>query len=269
MLYRFLAFIVLNDVWILFLCILAIVWYLAQFLRSQRQLSQSMFYMERDRAAGDRGTAIVYLFLFIGIAGGVIFVNTNLREDIPAVYLEPPTPTPDMIATRLATPETVQQVTPIAQFPTATPLVAPTATLRDPSTADIAPVQVSPTPSPLLEVEPLTEGCTGGIYVTEPQAGDTVVGGVSLFGTADTADFNYYKLEIIGPHTFDQWQFLSGAISAEPVNNAYLGGGDLSTWETGIYQLRLTVVDSANSEVGSCLIQVGVLGVTSEATDDS
>lgn len=266
--YRFLAFIVQNSVWILFLCVLAIVWYFAQLLRSQRQLSQSMFYMERDRAASDRGTAIVYLLLFLGIAAGVIFVNTNLRDDIPAVFLEPPTPTPDLIATRLATPETAQQVTPIAQFPTSTPLVAPTATLRDPSTANLDPIQVTPTRPPALEVEPLTDGCEGSVFVTEPLTGETLMGGVSLFGTADAVDFNYYKLEILGPQTFDQWQFLSGVISADPVNNGYLGGADLSMWETGIYQLRLTVVDSANSEVGVCLIQVGVIGVTPETIDE-
>ncbi len=264
MYYRFLAFIVQNDVWILFLCILAIIWYLAQFLRSQRELSQSMFYMERDRASGARGTAIVYLLIFMGIAGGVVYINTQLRDDIPAIYLEPPTPTPDLIATRLATPDAAQLVTPLAQFPTSTPLVAPTATLRDPSTANIDPIQVTPTRPLALEVEPLIEGCTGSVYITEPVSGATLLGGVSLFGTADAVDFNYYKLEILGPQTFDQWQFLAGAISAESVNNAYLGGADLSTWETGIYQLRLTVVDSANSEVGVCLIQVGVIGVSAD-----
>lgn len=268
MYYRFLAFIVQNDVWILFLCILAILWYLAQFLRSQRELSQSMFYMERDRAFGARGIAIVYLFIFISIAGGVIFVNTNLREGIPAVYLEPPTPTPDLIATRLATPEIAQQVTPLASFPTSTPLVAPTATLRDPSTANIEPIQVTPTRPPTMEVEPLIEGCTGSVLITEPLTGETLLGGVSLFGTADAVDFGYYKLEIIGPHTLDQWQFLSGSISADSVNNGYLGGADLSTWETGIYQLRLTVIDAANSEVGICLIQVGVIGVSVEPSEE-
>ena len=264
MLYRVLAFLVQNGGWIIALCVLAIGWYSVQFVRSQRILARSMFYMERDRASAERTTALLYLLIFAGIGGGTFYVNTNLRDTIPTAYLEPPTPTPDLIATQLATPQTAPQVTPINQFPTPTALVAPTATLRDPSTANRSPIQVTPTRPPTLNVEPFTEGCGGSIFITEPLAGETLLGGVSLFGTADAVDFNYYRIEIIGPETFDQWQFLEGAISADRVNGGYLGGADLSTWETGVYQLRLSVIDSANSEVGSCLIQVGIIGETPE-----
>ena len=188
---RFLAFLVKNDVWILFLCVLGLAWYIFQLRHSRRLLQRSTFLMERERAANDRNTAIVSLFIFAGIIAMVVYVNTNLISSIPQELLDPPTITPDLIATQLATPTVV--ITPRSELPTATPILAPTATLRD-GTINIV-QQAGPTRPPPLDVEPLVEGCDGVAQIRTPKSGITLVNGISILCKADGEAFGYYALD--------------------------------------------------------------------------
>ena len=251
---RVLAFLVINDVWILFLCVLGVVWYILQLMRSRQLLQRSTFYLERERATSDRNTAIFSLLLFLSIIGTVTYVNTNLIASIPRELLDPPTITPDLIATQLATPTVV--ITPRSALPTATPLLAPTATLRDGSLNIVQ--QAGPTRPPPLDVEPLIEGCEAGAQIRSPASGQTLDGGISLFGQAIGENFGAYQLEILGPQTGDEWQSLITGAVADPVADGFLASADFVGWETGIYQVRLTVFSAENEILGSCLIQIGV-----------
>ncbi|MGB1249542.1 MAG: hypothetical protein ACPG8W_02850 [Candidatus Promineifilaceae bacterium] len=251
---RFLAFLVKNDVWILFLCVLGVVWYIFQLLSSRRSLQRSSFRMERERAGNDRNTAVFSLLVFVGIIAMVTYVNTNLASTIPREFLEPPTITPDLIATQLATPTVV--ITPRSALPTATPVLAPTATLRD-GTLNIV-QQTGPTRPAPLQVEPLIEGCGSVARIHSPKSGQTLIGGISIFGQADGESFNFYQLEILGPQTSDTWQSLIPGVVAEPVSDGFLASADFAGWDTGIYQVRLSVFSAENETLGSCLIQVGI-----------
>lgn len=210
--------------------------------------------MERERAASDRNTAIFSLILFLGIIGGVVYVNTTLAATIPRELLDPPTITPDLIATQLATPTVV--ITPRSSLPTATPLLAPTATLRD-GTLNIV-QQAGPTRPPPMDVEPLVEGCAGTAQIRSPESGQTLIDGVSIFGEAQGEAFAYYALDVSGPQTEGEWQSMIAGVVGDPVADGFLGSADFINWETGIYQMRLTVFSAENIPLDSCLIQVGI-----------
>jgi hypothetical protein len=255
MLDRFFVFIYRNDVWILFLCALGIVWYLIQLASRQREYRRSSFLLERERAAADRNASLLMIVLFVGVVGGIIYINTSIVPTLSADLFDPPTPQPDLLATALAAPA-VPAITPRPEIPTATPPLAPTATLRNPGSV---PGGIPQTPTtPAIVVEALETGCGPDIAINEPASGTTVSGGISLFGRATASDFNYYKIEINGPFTNDLWVSLLDGVVNAPVENGFLGSAALTGWTDGVYQIRVTIIDTESNEAGSCLIQIGI-----------
>ena len=257
MLQRFYAFIVLNDVWILFLCALGVIWYLIQWTNRQQEYRRSSFHLERERAANERNSALFYLLTFIGIIGLIGWVNWQVAPTLPAELLMPPTPTLRPVnptqegigLTPRATP------TPRKAFPTPTPIIAATATLRYPAFDNDSAV---PTPIQELVVEAIVEGCTGGVVISDPASGSILSGGISLFGSAESPTFNYYQIDIRGDQTNMEWlSLLDGSVNA-PVPNGFLGSANLYNWQTGIYQIKLSVFNNDETIAGSCLIQIGI-----------
>lgn len=255
MLQRLFVFIVRNDVWMLLLLGVACAWYLLQIALRRRELRRSAFRLERERAVADRNSALLFLALCLALAGGIGYVNRSIRPTLDPALLYPPTPQPDQLATAVAE-AAAPRLTPRPAIPTATPPLVPTATLRNPAAVgDLLPT--TPTAPPLV-VEPFTEGCGPDILISAPTAGNTVAGGVSLFGRARGSDFGYYTIEINGPFTNALWVSLLDNVVQTPVENGFLGNADLTGWTNGVYQIRLTVLGTDEAEQGSCLIQVGI-----------
>lgn len=256
------VFILRNDIWIYFLCALGIFWYGSQYLQARHILQRAVFGLERERGTQKRNTALFFLIVFVGLAGGVYYVNASIAPTLPAELLKPPTPTPNIFATPLSSPTPLG--TAEIRPPEPTPVLVPTITLAS-QPAGIAtqpgstpeatyapagpPTPDGPTPTPFLD-------CTVNLNISQPANGAVVSGLINFTGTASTPNFGYYSLEANGPETAGSWASLLGRTINQPVQDSFLGNVNLSEWADGPYLLRLTAVDANGSETGQCVIQV-------------
>lgn len=262
----FYVFIILNDVWILFLSVAGLFWFGKELLRSRHILRRAMFGLERERGIRLRNNSLAFIILFATIIGIVYYVNAAVRPTLPEALFKPPTPTPDIFATRLASPTPLGTSEVVLPSPTA-PLV-PTITLA--SQAGAAPPlpeatgegetlpTIEPTVPPTPSGPTVTPfiGCNVDLNISEPRNGAAVSGLITFSGTADFPDFLAYELHANGPETNGEWASLLGRPIEQPVREELLGTVNLSQWTPGPYLIRLTAVNTTQSPVGQCVIQV-------------
>ncbi len=267
---RIYVFILRNDVWIVILASLGLIWYISEYIRSRRLLKRAVFGLERERGTELRNRATLFILGLTAVIALILYVNITVAPNLPATLLRPPTPTPNLQRPPLTSP------TPLATTPpTPTPPIAPTITLsgqpaippppnpitnsgditvgaatREPG-ADTA---VSIT-TPLIPPTPFI-GCNLQLTLSEPRNGAVVIGGIEFFGTVNTPDFGGYTLEANGPQTNGQWASLLGRTFTEPVLDSLLGNVNLSQWQPGPYLIRLTAVDANQNPAYQCVIQV-------------
>ncbi len=262
---RFFVYILRNDVWILILCSLGLIYFASQFLQSRKILQRAMFGLEREKGSRMQTTAVFFLFLFGGIMAFVIYVNTTIAPTIPDSAWKPPTPTPNIFATPLSSPTPIG--TPEIRLPEPTPELVPTITLASDAVnsqlspgADNEPVtnltQVPETPTPSGPTPTPFVDCTVDLNISEPINGSVVADVINFSGTADTPNFAYYRLEANGPETDGVWASLLGRDMEQSVRDGFIGNVNLSQWGNGPYLIRLTAVDSNGFTTGQCVIQV-------------
>lgn len=262
----FYVFIILNDVWILILSVAGLFWFGGEFFRSRRNLRRAMFGLERERGNRLRSNSLAFVILFATIIGIVYYVNAQVRPTLPEALFKPPTPTPDIFATPLASPTSLDTPDVLLSSPTA-PLV-PTITLASQAGEASPPPAATgegaelPTEEPTVPPTPSGPtvtpfiGCNVDLNISEPRNGAAVAGLITFNGTADFPDFLYYELAANGPETDGQWASLLGRTIDQPVRDALLGSVNLSQWSPGPYLIRLTAVNTDQSPVGQCVIQV-------------
>ncbi|MEZ4516268.1 MAG: hypothetical protein R3C44_05305 [Chloroflexota bacterium] len=123
---RIYLFLIRNDVWIYIVSAAGLLWYLVELFRSQRQLRQAMFNIERETATRLRNNALSFV-LFSWPSHRHRVLMPALPHPSPEL-LVPPSPTPNIFATPLSSP------TPIGGSEESggadnSPALAPTATL--------------------------------------------------------------------------------------------------------------------------------------------
>jgi len=96
-----------------------------------------------------------------------------------------------------------------------------------------------------------------GARITYPGIGDYLSGVVPFKGSANVANFQYYKLEY-RPVGEQSWQFL--VRFDRPVTNGTLMEWHTDTVPRGEYELRLVVVDRSGNFPKPCVIRVRVSG---------
>jgi LysM repeat protein len=106
----------------------------------------------------------------------------------------------------------------------------------------------STTPPP----PPVKPGCE---HLQWPTAGARLCGVVQAKGTADLANFWYYKLEF-RQDGLDEWHYITGAQT--PVTNGNLGAWDTRSVPDGTYMFRIVVVDKTGNYPPACEIAVQV-----------
>ncbi len=282
---RLYVFLIENRIGIYIVCAIGLFWFISTLVRARTLLRGSVFSIERENAIRLQNTALIVIFVLLALIGMVYYVNAAIRPTLPDDLLVPPTFTPDIFATPLASPTPL--ITAPSVGPTDTPFLVATATLPP----GIAPVtggsaqtrlpqstraenstpgvptatpsnnQTVPTPAavtPSLTSPPAIAGCGPGVNISSPGNGATVSGVIAIQGTANVPDFFFYKLEIAGPETGGNWASLLSSVMQQPVQNSTLGTANLGSWTNGEYTLRLTVVDGTSNEVGSCLIGIRV-----------
>lgn len=123
-------------------------------------------------------------------------------------------------------------------------------------------VAVTPSPTPLILYGVDLSGCTNlHATIKSPTPGQTVQGNVEIRGSADIADFAFWKYELGNPQAADVWVTLKA--SNARVTDGVLGPWDSTTVPPGVYQLRLTVTDSKGNSPKPCVVPIQVLSPSS------
>ncbi|MCP4427444.1 MAG: hypothetical protein GY803_23390 [Chloroflexi bacterium] len=252
------VFLILNDVWIYILSALGLFWFINEYVRSRRILRRAMFGLEWEKGTRLRNNALAFIIIFAAIIGLVFYVNSQVKPTLSEDLFKPPTPTPDIFSTPLSSPTPLGTAEII--LPSPTPPIVPTITLASqPGEPPVAEPPVSePTESPTPPGPTVTPfiGCTFDLNISEPGNGAFVAGAITFSGTADTEDFHHYRLEANGPETNGDWASLLGREVDQPVRDGFLGNVNLSQWANGPYLIKLTAVNTTQSEVGQCVIQI-------------
>jgi hypothetical protein len=97
--------------------------------------------------------------------------------------------------------------------------------------------------------------------LTAPASGERIAAAFEVHGTANIANFAFYKFEISGIGTGGAW--LSLGVGTDPVVDGKLGSFDASAREPGNYAFRLVVVDSAGNFPPPCIVTVTIVQTTS------
>lgn len=259
---RLYVFLIRNDIWIYILCFLGLIWYSSELLRASRSLRRAMFGLERETGLRARNSALVFVLVFALIAGAVAYVNLRIAPTLPAELLKPPTPTPDPFSLPapsefLGSPTPPGSPTsPIAAtvtLPAGLPAVAPD--IATPSFTTTVTV-VAPNPLILPTTTAVVAGCSPTVNVTDPRDGDTVVGTVAFFGSANIPGFAFFDMEISGPQTNDRWASLLGRRVSQRIEDGLLATANLSEWAPGDYQVRLLVTNEDGVLTNQCVFTI-------------
>ena len=121
----------------------------------------------------------------------------------------------------------------------------------------------APGPSPMPGSTPVSPPVTrepGAVCrITSPADGATVSGDVAFYGTAVADEFQFFKLEALGPGTGGSWASLLGRVVHTPVQDGLLGTASLALWEPGAYAVRLVVVDRTGNEVAGYTLNLNLV----------
>jgi hypothetical protein len=220
------------ELWVYLVLALGGLIYIRKFILAWEEMRAAAFGLERESAQArlNQAAGMTVLLLMIGIAvfAVVTFVVPSFPGSNPLL-----TPTLDLLATH-------------------------TATLSAENEADqtvIQTDQVGSVPSP-TEVQVVGEGCVPGqIMISSPQEGAELSDVITIKGTANIANFGFYKYEVARPDD-DVW--LTIQAGREIVTENDLGQWDTRTLTSGDYMLRLVVTDNQGQSLPPCVIQVRV-----------
>ena len=82
-----------------------------------------------------------------------------------------------------------------------------------------------------------------------------IAGQVTIRGTAQIDQFQFYKLEYGLGENPQQWNSI-GDIHRSPVADGALGVWDTAGFPNGVFKLRLTVVDASGNFPAPCEVRV-------------
>lgn len=262
---RLYLFLIRNDVWIYILSSLGLLWFGADLLRTQGTARRAVFSLERETALRARNRSLLIVVLLLTIIGVVAYVNQEIAPDLPPGVLRAPTPTPDPLALPASPPAGTEEAGPTVTSPVAAPTVTlPGGTiLETPAAAPGTPEAGTPDETaPAFTATPpvRVDTCTPRANVTDPPNGAQIEGILNVFGTANTADFGFFELEISGPQTNGRWASLLGRQITQPVVEGFLGGNiNLTQWASGSYLVRLTVGDTDGNITNQCAVDINLV----------
>lgn len=214
------------DLWLYGLCGLVCLFYLRRAWHARQTLAASFFSLEKEVATSQLLRSLggaLFCCLFVG---SIYYVTRYLAPALELPEVLRAEPTPILIPTPIPTP------TPGPP----TSGLAPTATRRI-----VRPVLPTPTPPVTSTPEIMPPSCPDpGAQLTAPGVNQVLHGLVQVRGTAQIADFDYYKFEFRGAGLESEWAFLQR--HDEPVVEGLLGTWDVSMLPNGEYEFRLVVV---------------------------
>ena len=225
---------------------IVLLFFLRRALLARREGARSLFKLEQEQAR-TRYSRSVTISAIILLLIAAVFILSNPVLPGPTPTLEPtPTETSGPLVAATLTPTPLPAtMTPTA---TATPL-RPTRPVRPTDTpsadaTEIPVVSVPACPNP-------------NVRITSPGVNQILQGNVPVRGTANIADFQYYKVEV-GPGSSPkdyEWTVV-GTLHESPVSGGVLETFNSGAYPAGTYTLRLVVVDQTGNYPQPCRVTV-------------
>lgn len=220
---------------------------------AQRDFRETYFELERGLANYRRANAVTALILLIEV--GLIILGIQ-RVVVPTLAAQE-----DEMSQILQPVEDLPFVTPTAQF--RDDVAIDDSGVRDQidATQPFEAIQITPTltPTPVGTIVPNPGeivGCdTPNATLQIPTNGMIVFEPIEVRGTANTDNFAFYRFELRGQSTFDEFAPLQDYTSnAEELTS--LGQFVPTFYEPGEYQFRLNVFDIAGDVKETCMVNI-------------
>jgi hypothetical protein len=242
-----LRFIADYQWWIYGVLGLVLLFYLRRAIVSRQQGVRSIFKLEQEQMhlRYSRSVMVSALILLVMVS---VFMVGNPLSSAPEVT---PEPSPSVTSGPLQAPTLTSTSAPPTITATATATtVPPTSPVRPTATT----VAVVATPVP--QVRPAA--CPDpNRRITAPGINEVVQGNVTVRGTADHPNFDYYKVEV-GPGANPQQWTVVGQLHRAPVRGGVLETFNAGAYPPGVYTLRLVVVDNTGNFPEPCQVTITV-----------
>jgi hypothetical protein len=214
-------------------------------VKARLERLQAIFTLERESAV-KREVQLLWGAIGLLVLLGSLF---SLQHYVgPAIIIPGSQPQATPTVLLLVTPSSTMVLT----TPTLTPTVTPT---RGRPTRP--PQSPTPTDTPAAVVPAPSGRCSNpGAQLTSPGNSQPVRGLVQFTGTANVANFDYYKVEFGAGTSPQEWHFLF--LARTTVVNGTLGSWDSSAVPPGTYTFRLVVVDRTGNYPPPCQVTVAV-----------
>ncbi len=247
------------------LCGVGIVIALRAVILARRQLQSAQFELEKELARFRVDNAVTAVILLIQLVLAVLAISQvvapTLRMQPPqtgapiAQAIEPPFTT--------AVPGSLLASTPPPDFAQGVEIPG----LEDElNLAPFATPTLTPTPvGTIVPDVPPAIGCdTPEARMIIPANGMIVFEAINIVGSANTANFAFYRFELNGPETNNVWAKLSEY--TVPVVDGVLGQLIPSQLTPGEYKFRLNVFDITNTPRASCTYTIFISAPIPTAT---
>lgn len=235
-------------------CALVLLFSIRSWWNAQRERQRTIYGLEKEVANERALRALTIAFVAIAVAALVYAADANAMP-VPVTPQRSPTPNLALFITPTAT---VPPPTPTPAPPTPTPLRSsgsPSAPI--PPTPKAPPT--NPRPPTATTISPLPNCPDPSARITAPGVDAHLAGFVSVTGSANIANFQYYKIEY-GVGEQPQGWTVVGELHRQPINDGVLATFNADAFPPGVYRLRLTVVDQrGNFPIVPCAVRV-VLG---------
>lgn len=237
-------------------CLLGIAWSIRSILAAMRERSDTLYSLERETASARIGRGAMSVLAFVGLGAVIFFVAQVVAPTLPAE--DAPTPTPSGPLVTL-TPT-------LTPFPTATVESTP-APEESPGATSAAAESVTPSPPEPTSVPIPPASCPDpSVQISAPADGAVLSGPVQVYGTANIANFSFYKFVLNGAATNFQDQ-TAGDVYKAPVVNGYLGTLDdpliaILLDSPGAYRFSLVAVNNEGNEAPHCVLTLQFLPPT-------
>ncbi len=241
--------------WVHIVGVMVILLCLRSVFLARHERDRSIYSLEKEAATG-REFRVLTIGLMTGLVMGLAFFLTAVvaprvtfvepemePEATPVAALVLPTVTPTLARATATPTATSTRVRPTLPPPTL-PILIPDTMITDVVTSTPVPTPVPVCPNPLARL-------------TSPQPGGIVSKAVQILGTANTPEFDYYKLEYAVPGRQDQWAVVTD-LHRRPVDNGLLDVWDTTGLPDGVYNLRLVVVDKTGNYPQPCSVRLTV-----------
>lgn len=234
-----------HTIWLYGACFLVILYFVRSYFVAHRQRQNTVFTIEKEIAAHREGRAMSGVGAMLGIAVVITGIKYYVVPTIDVAKMVSPTPTLTIpvppttvvvVATRTPTPQTTSSV------PTQAPTPSPS------PTQDMQPTDTPPPPPPAACAD-------GNVCITSPGSGATVSGMVAIVGTANHAQFQFYKVEYAQGEQPGGWNVIND-VHYSPVQGGVLEQLNAGALANGVYWVRLVVVDQTGNFPAPCQVRI-------------